>query len=108
MRSDSCPLPERCSRSIQIEESTVRELRELCHQMSNSAGMVAAHLVVGLQKNRDNHVQVMESALNLSIRGMEALKKLMWLVGTIEESLSVAPSSTARSGTNTLVKESRE
>jgi hypothetical protein len=107
MRSDSCPLPERCSRNIQIEESTVRELRELCHQMSNSAGMVAAHLVVGLHKNRDNHIQVMESALNLSIRGMEALKKLMWLVGTLEESLSVA-SSTARSGSNTLVKESRK
>jgi hypothetical protein len=108
MRSDACPLPETCSRSIQIEESTVRELRELCHQMSNSVGMVPAHLVVGLQKNRDNHMQVMESALNLSIRGMEALKKLMWLVGTLEESLSLAPPSTARSGTNTLVKENRK
>jgi hypothetical protein len=108
MRNDSCPLTETRSRSIQIEESTVRELRELCHQMSNSIGMVSAHLVGGLRKNRDNHIQVMESALNLSIRGMEALMKLMWLVGTLEESLSVAPSSPARSGTITLGKESRK
>jgi hypothetical protein len=108
MSSDPCPLPETCSRSIRIEESTVRELRELCHQMSNSVGMVAAHLVVGLEKNRDHHIQVMQSALNLSTRGMEALKKLMWLVGSLEESLSLAPPSTARSGTDTLVKETRK
>jgi hypothetical protein len=108
VRNDCSRVTETPSRSIQIEESTVRELRELCHQMSNSIGMVSAHLVVGLWKNRDNHIQVMESALDLSMRGMEALKKLMLLVGTLEESLSVAPSSTARSGTITLGKESRK
>ncbi len=108
MRDDCCPPTETRSRSIQIEESTVRELRELCHQMSNSIGMVTANLVVGLRKNRDSHLQVMESALNLSIRGTEALRKLMFLVGTLEESLSASASSAALSGTITLGKESRK
>ena len=102
MRNDCCPVTETRSRSIQIEESKVRELRELCHQMSNSIGMVTAHLDVGLRKNRDSHIQVMESALNLSIRGTEALRKLMLLVGTLEESLSA--SATPRSGTITFGK----
>jgi len=108
MRNDCCPVTETRSRSIQIEESTVRELRELCHQMSNSIGMVTAHLDVGLRKNRDSHIQVMESALNLSIRGTEALRKLMLLVGTLEESLSAAASSTARSGTITFGEDNRK
>jgi len=65
--------------------------------MSNSIGMVTAHLVVGLRKNRDSHIQVMESALDLSIRGTEALRRLMLLVATLEENLSAAASSTVRS-----------
>ena len=108
MRNDCCPVTETRSRSIQIEESKVRELRELCHQMSNSIGMVTAHLAVGLRKNRDSHIQVMEIALNLSIRGTEALRKLMLLVGTLEESLSAAASSTARSGTITFGEDNRK
>jgi len=108
MRNDCCPVTETRSRSIQIEESTLRELRELCHQMSNSIGMVTAQLIVGLRNNRDNHIQVMESTLNLSIRGTEALRKLKLLLGTLEESLSAAASSTARSGTITFGKESRK
>jgi hypothetical protein len=76
--------------------------------MSNSIGMVTAQLVVGLRKNHDCHLQVMESALNLSIRGTEALRKLMLLVGTLEEGLSAAATSTARSGTINLGKESRK
>jgi hypothetical protein len=70
--------------------------------------MVTAQLIVGLRKDRDNHIQVMESALNLSIRGTEALRKLMWLLGTLEESLSATASSTSRAGTNTFGKESRK
>jgi len=108
MRRDCCPVTETRSRSILIDESTVEELRELCHQMSNSIGMVTAHLVVGLTKDRDSHIQVMESALNLSIRGTEALRKLMLLVGTLEQSLSAAASSTPRSGTITFGKENRK
>lgn len=91
------------TRSIHIEEPIVRELRELCHEMSNSNGMVTAHLTVGLRKNSDSHLQVIESALNLSIKGTEALRKLMLLVGILEENLSAA-SSTASSGTTTFGK----
>jgi len=108
MRNDSRPTAETRSRSIQIGESTLKEIRELCHQMSNSNGMVTAQLTVGLRKNRDTHIQVMESALGLSIRGTEALRKLMLLLGTLEESLSAAAVSTARSETITLGKESRK
>jgi hypothetical protein len=108
MRNHCCQVTETRSRSIQIEESTVRELRELCHQMSNSSGMVTAHLLVGMRKNRDSHLQVMESALILSNRGTEALRKLMLLVGTLEEGLSAAATSTARSGTTSFGKESRK
>ena len=108
MRNDCSPVTETRSRSIQIEESTLRELRELCHQMSNSVGMVTAQLTFGLRKDRDKHIQVMESALNLSIRGTDALRKLMWLLGTLEESPSSTASSTARSGTITIGKESRK
>jgi hypothetical protein len=104
MRNDHCP--ETRPRSIEIEESTVMELRELCHQMSNSSGMVTAYLTLGLLKNSDSHLQVMEGALNLSIKGTEALRKLMLLVGILEESLSTA-SSTARCGTFSLGNDSR-
>jgi hypothetical protein len=76
--------------------------------MSNSNGLVTTQLIVGLRKNRDTHIQVMESALSLSIRGTEALKKLMLLLGTLEESLSAAASSTGRSGTTTLGNESKK
>ena len=104
MRNDHCP--ETRPRSIEIEESTVMELRELCHQMSNSSGMVTAYLTLGLLKNSDSHLQVMEGALNLSIKGTEALRKLMLRVGILEESLSTA-SSTARCGTFSLGNDSR-
>ena len=104
MRNDHCP--ETRPRSIEIEESTVMELRELCHQMSNSSGMVTAYLTLGLLKNSDSHLQVMEGALNLSIKGTEALRKLMLRVGILEESLSTA-SSTARCGTFSLGYDSR-
>jgi hypothetical protein len=108
MRNDCCPFTETRSRSIQIEESTLKEIRELCHQMSNSNGMVTAQLTVGLRKNPDTHIQVMESALGLSIRGTEALRKLMLLLGTLEESFSAAAPTTERSGTITFGNESRE
>jgi len=108
MRNDSRPTAETRSRSIQIEESTLRELRELCHEMSNSNGLVTAQLTVGLRKNRDTHIQVMESALSLSIKGMEALRKLMLLLGTLEESLSAAAPRTGRSGTVTFGNESKK
>jgi hypothetical protein len=76
--------------------------------MSNSNGLVTAQLTVGLRKNRDTHIQVMESALSLASRGTEALRKLMLLLGTLEESLSAAASSTGRSGTITLGNESKK
>jgi hypothetical protein len=56
MRNDCCPVTEARSRSIQIEGSTLRGLREVCHQMSNSIGMVTAQLIVGLRKNRGNRI----------------------------------------------------
>lgn len=108
MRNDCCPTTETRSRSIQIEESTLRELRELCHQMSNSNGLVTAQLTVGLRKNRDAHIQVMESALSLSIKGTAALRELMLLLGTLEERLSAAAPTTGRSGTITIGNESKK
>jgi hypothetical protein len=108
VKNDCCPITETHSRSIQIEESTLRELRELCHEMSNSNGLVTIQLTVGLRKNRDTHIQVMESALSLSIKGTEALRKLMLLLGTLEESLSAAASTTGRSGTITFGHEGKK
>lgn len=108
MRNDSCPTTETRPRSIQIEESTLRELRELCHEMSNSNGLVTAQLTVGLRKSRGTHIQVMESALSLSIKGTEALRKLMLLLGTLEESLSAAAPTTGRSGTVIFGNESKK
>lgn len=108
MRNDCCPITETRSRSIQIEESTLRDLRELCHEMSNSNGLVTAQLTVGLRKNRDTHMQVMQSALSLSVKGTEALRKLMLLLGTLEESLLAAAPTTGRSGTITFGNESKK
>jgi hypothetical protein len=87
MKGDCSPDTAKGFRTIQLEEPIMKELSELGHEMSNSIGMLSAHLENGLRKTSDKHIQLIEEALNLSLRGMESLKKLMRLVGTLEESL---------------------
>jgi hypothetical protein len=92
MKGDCSPDAAKGFRAIQLEEPVMEELRELGHQMSNSIGMLSAHLEVGLRKTSDKHIQVIEEALDLSLRGMASLKKLMRLVGILEESLRASGS----------------
>jgi hypothetical protein len=75
-------------RTVQIEESKLGEFQELCHEMSNSNGLVMNHLLIALPLNGEKQRELLETALDLSIRGATALMKLMSKLGQLRESLA--------------------
>ncbi len=75
-------------RTFQVEESKLIEFQELCHEMSNSSGLVMNHLLIALRLNAEEQRELLETALDLSIRGATALMKLMWKLARLEESLA--------------------
>ena len=58
-----------------VEQSTGRRLQELCHEMTNSCGMIKPILQLALEaENEGKRTAFIKTALDASARGTKSLK----------------------------------